>query len=341
MKSRQWSAAWLAATAALCSVDVSAAQAAPAAGQQTPAEVGFHAPVEQRARQLAASGQPLNLLVASQLARALELSKQEPEATAPRQSDIWLDEAIRIGSDQPIIARAAVSRCIERGACDIAAAVDTLRTHEVDDLVAQLLLWRMAVTKEDDAATALAWTRVTHATRYVDEYAQALALLDRSTRGMQIPLPESDLNGGSDQGRLTMLFSWAAAFSMPVFSDVYRQCGKAVRVEHRQGCGQLLAVMGNSTSAVVVGLGSTMMQSYVVDAIERRRWQDRRQELAWVSEKTAALMTPGADGKSAADMNEYLRWIGEAGELGALQKLLVANSIALQPPAGWQPTKLY
>jgi len=311
--------------------------AAPASQPEAP---DFHAPLLERARELAASGRPLELLVASRLAYSQELGSCPRASGQPCQSDVWLGQAIREGSEQPLIARAAVSRCIHTKHCDIAAAIQTLRTREADDAVAQLLLWRLAVVRGNDDEAALAWARVTQATRYVDEYAEGLDVLDRMTRGLLLPLPDDAVQSSPDEARLTLVYALTAAFSTQALVDLQRQCPAPADASRSAGCRHLLTLMANSREVLASSYGSARMQVYALDAAEREHWQQRRREVAWVLEKASALLSGGTERGPAPDMQEYLRQSVESGELGAMRQLLAANHIQAKPPADWQPTML-
>ncbi|WP_054660233.1 hypothetical protein [Stenotrophomonas pictorum] len=300
----------------------------------------FHAPMLQKAQELAASGQPLALLVASRLALPTELSAQPHPSSVPRQSDAWLEQAIREGSEQPVIARAAVSRCISAGQCDIPLAIRILKTQEADEAIAQLLLWRMAVALGDTEEASLAWTRATQATRFVDEYAEGLDMLDRMTRGMRIPVHSTAVQTDPEQARLIMVYALASAFSMTALGEVQQQCPAPVDATRSEGCRNLLTLLAGSNALLASSYGSARMQVYARDATEREYWQQRRREVAWISGQALGLLSHQADGGTVAEMQQYLRWNVVSGELGAMRQLLAANDIPPTPPLNWQPEKV-
>lgn len=316
------------------------ASGAPAAPPDTSlGEPDSRAPLMQRAQELAATGQPLELLVASRLAYSQELTTCRNASGAPCESDVWLDQAIREGSDQPLIARVAVSRCIANTRrCDVPAAVQTLRTREADDVAAQLLLWRMAVVQGDAGEAGNAWTRVTQATRLVDEYAESLDLLERMTAGLRLPVPADAVGADPEQSRLTMVHALTGAFSTMVLGNIQWQCPAPADVARSEGCRHLLMLMAGSSDLLARSYGSAKMQVYARDAAEREHWQQQRRELAWISEKASALLGGEVEGGRVPNMQTYLRRSVELGELGAMQQLLAANRIPPKPPADWQPT---
>ncbi|WP_269792587.1 hypothetical protein [Stenotrophomonas sp. Iso1] len=307
-------------------------------------DVEFQVALLERARAVAASGQPLDLLVASRLVLPSELRTQPAPSTSPRQSDGWLDEAVRIGSDQPAIARAAVTRCLGGGSCDVPAAIQTLQTRESDEAVAQLLLWRLHVAKGDTEAASNAWMRATQATRYVDDYAEGVALMDRATRDGQWPAPPAGfLQGKPVDGETTRsitVFSLAAAFWMPGLVDAHRQCPANVVAERRRQCRQLFTTMADSSSTVAVSLGTARMIDLSDGPAERQKWEGRKRDLAWVSTRSAELLSGESNGASRVSLSNYLRWVGEAGELPATRQLLASNDVAAQPPADWEPPRI-
>lgn len=307
------------------------------ASEPPSAEPDFHQPLRQRAQELAATGQPLELLVASWLALPQELSAQPRPADAPDRSDVWLDQAIRAGSDQPVIARAAVSRCIAGGSCDVAAAIDTLRTREADEALAQVLLWQMALAQGDDMGAAAAWQRVVQARRFVDEYAEGVGLLDRMTGGVRLPVPTTSQQADPDLPRVTMVHAIAAALLIRPLVELDRQCGGQVDAERREGCLHLAAVMADSTSRFVGRFGINKLEANAQDEAERKRWQERRRQLHWTIENAAALQGTEAEGKPGV-MQAFTRWMGESGELPAMRRLLAEHGMAAQPPTDWQPT---
>ncbi|MGH8054754.1 MAG: hypothetical protein ACREP4_12630 [Stenotrophomonas sp.] len=345
MKNRQWIVGCVAAMAAVGSFNAIAASApAPATQSAVAGDVDLYATLLERARAVAASGQPLDLLVASRLALPSELPAQPAASTSPGQSDAWLDEAIRLGSDQPTIARAAVTRCLGGGSCDIPAAIQTLQTRESDEVVAQLLLWRLHVAKGDTEAADKAWIRATQATRYVDDYAEGVALMDRATRGGQWSAPPA----GSFQGkpvdgetsRSIAVFALAAATWMPGLVDAHRQCPANAVAEQRQQCRQLFTTMANSSSTVAVSLGIARMIDLSDGPAERQNWEARKRELAWLSTRSVELLSGGHNDASRVSLSDYLQWVGEAGELPATRRLLARNDVAAQQPAGWEPPRI-
>lgn len=314
------------------------------AGSTAPGPVpagDFHGPLWRRAQELAASGRPLELLVASRLAFSQEPSTPPRAAGEPAPSDEWLERAIRTGSDQPVIARAAVSRCIATGRCDIPAAIQTLRTREADDAVSQLLLWRMEMVRGSPATMALAWERVANATRFVDEYAEGVALFDRMTRGVRLPAPDDGPSAAPDLPRLEVVYGLSAGLSMTALADLHRRCrAGAADAVLDEGCRHLLTVMADSASLLANSFATSKLLAAARDAAERARWQERRRELAWITTEASGLLGADSDVVPGVDTHAYLRWTVESGELGAMRQLLAANGIPVQPPAGWQPPQV-
>lgn len=306
---------------------------APAAG---PAEVDFHTPLLQRAKELAATGKPLEVFVASRLALPTELSAAAPGSALPSQSDAWMEQAIRDGSEQPVIARAAVSRCIAGGRCDIPVAIQTLRTQEADDAAAQLLLWRMAVAQGDAQEASRAWTRAAQARRFVDEYAEGVGLLDRMTRGMRLPANGAEPGVDPDEPRQTMVYSMAAVW-IPALAPFHRECPGTEGGERKEGCLQLATLMADSTASLVSSFGISKLGGYAEDEAARKRWQERKRQLSWTIERATALQGEGSN-VTPADRQDYLRWISESGELPAMRRLLAVHGVAARPPEGWQPS---
>ncbi|WP_313319182.1 hypothetical protein [Stenotrophomonas sp.] len=304
-----------------------------------PGALDFTAPLVQRANELAATRKPLELLIASLLAKPAEASAMASPSSTPSQSDAWLAQAIALGSDQPVIARAAVSRCISSGQCDIPVAINTLRTQEADDAVAQLLLWQMAVREGDASAAASAWARVAQASRVEDEYAQYLGLLDRMTIGMRLPIEGADPGMDPDEPRQTMLYALAAALTVTWLAPVHRECPATKGVVPKQGCLRLAALMADSTSALVSSFGISKMKGYALDETEQKRWQERKRQLDWLIHSAAALQGTGSNA-TPTEAQHYLRWISENGELPAMRQLLAVHGVATQPPTDWQPSLL-
>ncbi|MCD9088550.1 hypothetical protein [Stenotrophomonas sp. SY1] len=241
-----------------------------------------------------------------------------------------------------MIARAAVARCLGGGSCDIPAAVQTLQTDESDEVVAQLLLWRLHTGKGDADAAAHAWTRATQATRYADDVSEGIALLDRATRGGQWPTSASNGNQtmevDGEAKRVASVFALTAAFGMPGLADAYRECPADAVAERRQQCRHLLTVMADSGSMFAARLGSSRMRDLSDDAAERRGWDARSHELLWLSARSAGLLEAESNVARTVSRSGYLQWVGEMGELPAMRRLLADNGIAAQPPAGWKPT---
>ena len=347
MKDRQRVAWCVAAMAAVGSFNAIAASApAPATQSAVVGDVDLHATLLERARVVAASGQPLDLLVASRLALPLDPSTSRVLSTSPHQSDIWLEEAIRSGSDQPTIARAAVTRCLGGGSCDIPAAIQTLQTRESDEVVAQLLLWQLHVAKGDAEAATQTWARATQATRYVDDYAEGVALMDRATRDGQWPAPPAgflqDTPVDGETARITTIFALAAATWTQGFRGAFRQCpADAVAVaERKQQCRHLFTTMADSSSTLAVSIGIAWMLHLSDGPAERQNWEARKRELAWLSTRSAELLSGGPNDASRVSLGDYLQWVGEAGDLPAMRRLLASNDVAAQPPTGWEPLRI-
>lgn len=344
MRRRQWVAGWLATMAVLGSSGVMAAGAPVSAGQSTGSyRPDFHAALLERAQKAAATGQPLDLWVASRLVLPLELSAAPNPSALPSRSDAWLDEAIRLGSDQPLIARAAVARCLGGGSCDIPAAVQTLQTRESDEVVAQLLLWQMHTGKRDADAAAHAWTRATQATRYADDVSEGIALLDRATRGGQWPTSASSgdqtMEVDGEAERVASVFALTAAFGIAGLADAYRECPADAVAERREQCRHLFKVMADSGSVFAARLGSSRMRDLSDDAAERRGWDARSRELLWLSERSAQVLEPKSNAARPVSMTDYLQWVGAMGEVPAMRRVLADNGVAAQPPADWKPTR--
>lgn len=342
MKGRQWVACWVAATAASGSFAALAATGPMPTGQApSDNQAAFHTMLLGQARKVAASGQPLDLLAAAWLASPVELPASNDPPASPSHSDAWLDDAIRLGSDQPMIARAAVMRCLGGGSCDIPAAIQTLQTEESDDVGAQLLLWRMHAGKGDTDAAAQAWARATQATRYADEVAEGVALLDHATRGVHWPAWGEDADPGmrtdSETIRAVTVFALVAASWMPGLGDAHRQCPADVSGEQRQRCRHLFKVMADSNAFVTANVGVGKMRELSDDAAERQSWEGRKRELMWLAQRSAPLLSARRDDVPPLETNDYLQRVGEKGELPAIRQLLADNGIATQPPADWEP----
>lgn len=282
---------------------------------------------------LAAGGQPLELLAASMLASSLE------GAEASGLAADWLDQAIRGGSEHPVIARAAVRRCVAGGDCDIPEAVRTLQTREADEALAQLLLWRMAHKQGDADAAAQAWRRAMQAGRMADVVAEGVALLDHATGDMHWPATPGASKGlgllpgpagEAEATRLVILFAVVAAQAMPELADIMRECPEDAAGERRQQCRHLFTLMADSNALVMADIGTSRMRAFSDGAAERQAWDARQRELRWVMEQAMPLLSSA---NPQATIREYLQWMHEGGERLAMQRLLAAHGVAAQPPA--------
>ncbi len=300
----------------------------------------------QLARGLAATGEPRKLYAASLLVpMRMDLAskglKREPEA------DAWLAQAIASGSTQPLIAMEAVRRCIGKDACAIDAAVQTLQGDGAADAGSQLLLKRLAEHRKDAAQAAQAWQRATQATRYVDSLAQLVGLLDEATRDVAWPVSDAaraaeweQRNGGSyaDQERAITLFGIAATVWMPELKTAIDACPKDIgEPVRRQACERVFSLMADSTSNAVAQAGARWMFEASAGTPAQSRWEARRRLLAWISVRASGVL--GSEQGTAPKVSpaDYMRWIGDDGELPAMRRLLAVHGIAAEPPADWQP----
>lgn len=292
-----------------------------------------------KAQALAASGEPLALLAASRLMLLLELPAASPQPDAPTQTrgDAWLEQAIQRGSDQPQVARAAVARCLGTGACDIPVAVDTLRNGQAKDAAAQLMLWHMARAAGNAGEVDQAWARATHATRFSDGYSEDVTLLERMTR--DLPLQDDARREGGDSLRLTLVYALASAAPAPNMHDLSRHCtADLADAALKQECERLMRVMAGSTSLLASSIGISRLQAYAADATEREHWRARRRELAWLVQQSTKRLGEWSGDRPTQDMQAYLTWTEQSGELGAMRRLLAESHVPAQPPEDWQPT---
>lgn len=298
----------------------------------------------QQARMIAASGAPRDLYAAALLVPLqYDMARRQPKRDDLAKA--WLARAIETGSDDPLIAAAAVRDCIAGGVCAIDKAVATLQRVGADESGTQLLLMRLAEQRKDADASAQAWQRAVAATHHDDELAGLVGLLEQATRGM--PAGTSAAEGqvtsanptADDNARIVQVFGVAAANWQPQPQLVQTNCRpEAVQQSARMAeCRRLFQTLTASPSLMMARFGASWLANNA-EAADQATWRERRRELTWVVLK--AVEASNADQQATTPkvgMADYARWVAAEGELPAMHRLLTAHGISQQPPADWQP----
>ena len=296
-------------------------------------------------RELAASGQPRKLYAAWLLA-PMSLDLARGKTSYSPEADTWLMRAIRTGSEDPVIAAAAVTRCIRVDECDVEQARVTLATADAEDAGSQLLLMHLAEQRKDPIEAERAWQRVAKASRYRDPAATLIGVMDVATRDYPWPLTDPAQaaewerhNSGSylEQERTVTLFSIAAMHFPADLKQVMETCPKSVPdAVKREQCRHLFNVMANSSSLLVAGYGASRMAE-LEQGPAKASWSARKRELQWIA--TGATEIIGDETRKSIKVSpaEYTRWLAEQGELPTMRRLLATYGVPATPPVDWQP----
>lgn len=305
---------------------------------------GYRQAMATHLQRLAASGDPRQLYAAALLVPvALQDADDERAAELDGWRQEWLDAALRRGADNPLLARAAVARCLSADPCDASEAVRTLQEAAQADLAAQLQLMVYGQRHMRTELADQAWQAAARATRYGDGFSEVLALLNAATADVELPpmTPELAvaLKQGEDpatpQGVLQVhLFAIAAAHWNPGLKTALDACPDSRMdddpVLARQ-CRAVFGLMAESGSLLGSRLGTNKMIGLAADEAGQARWLHRQRELQWLTQQTLAIL------QRQAVPPGYLQWVAEAGEVGAMRQLLAQHGIAPKPAADWSP----
>lgn len=296
-------------------------------------------------RELAASGQPRKLYAAWLLA-PMSLDLARGKTSYSPEADTWLMRAIRTGSEDPVIAAAAVTRCIRVDECDVEQARVTLATVDAQDAGSQLLLMRLAEHRKDPIEAERAWQRVAKASRYRDPAATLIGVMDVATRDYPWPLADPAQaaewerhNSGSylEQERTVALFSIAAMHFAADLKQATETCPKSLPdAAKREQCRYLFNVMANSSSLLVAGYGASRMAE-LEQGPAKASWSARKRELQWITTGATDIIGDETRKDIKVSPAEYARWLAEQGEVPAMRRLLAAYGVPVTPPVDWQP----
>ena len=342
---------WLMFTGVALMVAMAGAIAQPAEAEVTPEQMlaqieAINTSRLQLGRELAASGQPRKLYAAWLLA-PMSLDLARGKTSYSPEADTWLARAIRTGGDDPVIAAAAVTRCIQVDECSVEQARITLAALDTEDAASQLLLMRLAEHRKDPIEAEHAWQRVAKASRYRDSAGTLIGVLDVATRDYPWPLTDPAQaaewqrhNSGNylEQERVITLFSIAAMH----FPADFRQAGEACPevlpdAVKREQCRHLFNVMANSSSLLIARYGASRMAD-LSEGVAQAQWLARKRELQWVINGATDILGDETTKVAKVNPSEYARWLAEQGELPAMRRLLGVYGVPVVPPADWQPT---
>lgn len=341
---------WLMFTGLALMAATAGAVAQPAKAEATPEQMlaqieAINTARLQLGRELAASGQPRKLYAAWLLA-PMSLDLARGKTSYSPEADTWLMRAIRTGSEDPVIAAAAVTRCIRVDECNVEQARVTLATVDAEDAGSQLLLMRLAEQRKDPIEAGRAWQRVAKASHYRDPAATLIGVMDVATRDYRWPLTDpvqaaewQRHNSGSylEQERTVTLFGIAAMHFAADLKQVMETCPKSVPdAVKREQCRHLFNVMANSSSLLVAGYGASRMAE-LEQGPAGARWSARKRELQWITTGATDILGDKAIKDIKVSPAEYTRWLAEQGELPAMQRLLAVYGVPAAPPVDWQP----
>lgn len=299
----------------------------------------------QLGRELAASGQPRKLYAAWLLA-PMSLDLARGKTSYSPEADTWLMRAIRTGSEDPVIAAAAITRCIRVDECNVEQARATLVAKDANDAGSQLLLMRLAEHRKDPREAERAWQRAAKATRYRDPAATLIGVLDIATRDYPWPLTDPAQaaewqrhNSGNylEQERIVSLFGIAAMHFPADLKQAAEACPEnTTDAQKREQCRHLFNVMADSSSLLLAGYGASRMAA-LEQGPAQAPWLARKRELQWITTEATAILGDETRKVIKVSPTEYARWLAEQGELPAMRRLLAVYGVPVAPPVDWQP----
>lgn len=316
-----------------------------AAGQ--PSNAQYEAWAQERTqlgRAIAASGRPRSLYAAWLLA-PLSVNLGSGKSDYSPEADAWFARAVRTGAGDPLIAQAAIGRCVQDDYCDVEQARATLETTDVDDIGSQLLLMQLANKRQDPRAADLAWQRAARATQYRDPLMALVGLLDDATADQPVAaLAAASQEQGAagakpvdvQRYRVEQQFSAAAAHVPFPLREILKRCDAPVG-ETLVQCRHVLEAMANSASLLLASIGVVRLERLETDAASKAQWQARGRQLQWLSMAGSTLLGSSEPAQSKLSLSEYMQLTRTLGELPAIERLVQAHGMPLQPPADWQP----
>ncbi|WP_282269596.1 hypothetical protein [Stenotrophomonas sp. PS02298] len=340
---------WLMFTGLALMAAMAGALAQPAETEATPEQMLAQIEASNTARlqlgrELAASGQPRKLYAAWLLA-PMSLDLARGKTSYSPEADTWLMRAIHTGSEDPVIAAAAVTRCIRVDECNVEQARVTLATADAEDAGSQLLLMRLAEHRKDPIEAERAWQRVAKASRYRDPAATLIGVMDVATRDYPWPLADPAQaaewerhNSGSylEQERTVTLFGIAAMHFPADLKQASKACpGTISDAAKREPCRQLFNVMANSSSLLLADYGASRMAE-LEQGPAQAPWLARKRELQWITTEATAILGDETSKAAKVSPAEYARWLAEQGELPAMRRLLAVYGVPVAPPVDWQ-----
>jgi len=316
-----------------------------AAGQ--PSNAQYEAWAQERTqlgRAIAASGRPRSLYAAWLLA-PLSVNLGSGKSDYSPEADAWFARAVRTGAGDPLIAQAAIGRCVQDDYCDVEQARATLETTDVDDIGSQLLLMQLANKRQDPRAADLAWQRAARATQYRDPLMALVGLLDDATADQPVAaLAAASQEQGAagaksvdvQRYRVEQQFSAAAAHVPFPLREILKRCDAPVGETLAQ-CRHVLEAMANSGSLLLASIGVARLERLETDTASKAQWQARGRQLQWLSMAGSTLLGSSEPAQSELSLSEYMQLTRTLGELPAIERLVQAHGMPLQPPADWQP----
>ena len=309
---------------------VAAVAAQPRAADVQQWQQQYDRAVLDQAGQLAASGRAEDLYLAARLTTATGIDStsgvQDSEIQHSREQ--WLQQAFAAPGDSVIVARAALGRCGSQDECARARA--RWQALGVADAAAWL------VPNAAGEISEAAWASAAAADRYLSDYELELPALLRASADWTLPAPPAGIAGfpadvavsGRDILAVTTVATLAATVDVPMATS--KQCKAATAPQRLQQCRSILETMADSPTLAQASVGTALRFKLATDVADAQHWQQRRRELAWVSEQGAPLI-------EQQPVYDYVLRASQQGESATMRALLVEAGIAPAPAAHWQP----
>jgi hypothetical protein len=283
-----------------------------------------------------------SLLAAALLAGPDAADKSRPAALKPL---ALLKRAQEIGANDALVWWVtAANEC--RGKTKACPSTPTLQKLEGVDAqngaVWALSLWRAQLAKDDVTARA-ALTSAAQAKRYNDYFGAIVAAIYQGQSILPMSsglLNDTGQDASIDGYRLIMAANIAIVLEQPGYLAIYKFCKSANAKDAAlvADCVAVAKMMASSGSMNVRHSAISLLESLLPAGPEKDSVGARARSLDWQIQQIGSL-----EGRLANDTRVttvYTQALQESGnETDAVYAVLRSQGIALEPPAGWQPTQ--
>jgi hypothetical protein len=288
-----------------------------------------------RADTLAARGAPRDL-IASALLRAMPPRNPEtpgifPDWERPGAREAWQSARDR-SPDDVLLAWIELENC--PGPCDADAARARLQRLEPDNAAAWLQAFDAAWLAGDERLARAHLARAARSERFSYHFEELGLLLQDATTALPVPAPTPaqlralDMPAGSSADDVTA----GAVFGHAVIvisglPRLHEACGRpGLEPAAYADCHGTLLHLARSRDLLSRMIGTSQLSRLTAGTPGQAQWQAAWRRLRWLHAQSAGFDSDSAD---------YIRGAWQSGEVAALEALLRANGVPLEPPADW------